>query len=70
MTDREEPIAAEGRDRRDRRTAEMRALRSVLLFAVILGGVVLANTLIGLVLLEAFDALEAKPAGFARRAAA
>jgi hypothetical protein len=41
------------------------ALRDAILFALLFGGAVLVNTLLGLLLLDAFGSLEPSPTGTA-----
>lgn len=57
---------ADGRERvgrrwRGRQGAGWRALRDAVLFSVVFGAVVLANTILGLLLIEAFGTLEPQP---------
>lgn len=60
MGENREPIT---RERRDQRAAEVRALREVVLFAVVFGGAVLINAVLGLVLIEMFGSIDAQPTG-------
>jgi hypothetical protein len=60
MGETREPTA---RERRDQHSAETQAVRDVLLFAAVFGGIVLINAVLGLVLIEVFGSLEPQPSG-------
>jgi hypothetical protein len=51
------------RGQRDHRSSETQALREAALFAVVFGGLVLINAVLGLFLIEVFGSLEARPTG-------
>lgn len=56
-------------DRHDQRAAERQAIRDVFLFALVLGGAVLINAVLGLFLIEVFGSLEPRPTGNLEREA-
>jgi hypothetical protein len=58
MRDAGEPVS---RGQRDRRAAQRRALREALLFSVVLGGVVIINAVLGLLLIDFFASLDGEP---------
>jgi hypothetical protein len=59
-----------GRPRRNRRSAERRAIRDAIWFALVFGAVALINAILGLALIEALGFIDAQAPGSAAGAAA